>query len=102
MDASKLRNSCICGNTRPYLECCGPFAEAIPGAVTPNSANGPTSLGAVAANAASPSAQASFGLVHASGTDVDALLYHGFRHGLHELSMALFPLRALYQAYWEK
>ena len=27
MDASKLRNSCICGNTRPYLECCGPFAE---------------------------------------------------------------------------
>ncbi|MEO7424062.1 MAG: hypothetical protein ABI036_02680, partial [Fibrobacteria bacterium] len=34
--------------------------------------------------------------------DASASLYHAFRHGLHELSMALFPLRALYQAYWEK
>ncbi|MDB5106666.1 MAG: hypothetical protein JWP91_4355 [Fibrobacteres bacterium] len=34
--------------------------------------------------------------------DADAALYHAFRHSLHELSMALFPLRALYQAYWEK
>lgn len=32
----------------------------------------------------------------------DEGLYYGFRHCLHELSMALFPLRALYQAYWEK
>jgi hypothetical protein len=29
-------------------------------------------------------------------------MYHAFRHGLHELSMALFPLRSLYQAFWEK
>ena len=34
--------------------------------------------------------------------DAESALYHAFRHGLHELSMALFPLRALYQAYWEK
>jgi hypothetical protein len=34
--------------------------------------------------------------------DADSALYHAFRHGLHDLSMALFPLRALYQAYWEK
>lgn len=36
------------------------------------------------------------------GADADSALYHAFRHGLHELSMALFPLRSLYQAYWEK
>lgn len=71
MDASKLRNSCICGNTRPYLECCGRYAD-------------PQPAGA------------------AEGPDADAALYHAFRHGLHELSMALFPLRSLYQAYWEK
>lgn len=71
MDASKLRNSCICGNTRPYLECCGRYAD-------------PQAAGA------------------AEGPDADAALYYAFRHGLHELSMALFPLRSLYQAYWEK
>jgi hypothetical protein len=27
MDAIKLKNSCICGNTLPYAECCGPFAR---------------------------------------------------------------------------
>lgn len=32
----------------------------------------------------------------------EAALHYAFRHGLHELSMALFPLRAIYQAYWEK
>lgn len=74
MDASKLRNSCICGNTRPYLECCGRYAD-------PQSAP----------DAGDP-----------AGADADAALYHAFRHGLHELSMALFPLRSLYQAYWEK
>jgi hypothetical protein len=71
MDASKLRNSCICGNTRPYLDCCGRFAD-------PQPAGAP------------------------AGADAEAALYHAFRHGLHELSMALFPLRSLYQAYWEK
>jgi hypothetical protein len=78
MDASKLRNSCICGNTLPYLECCGRFADAAPGGQEAGAAGNP------------------------AGADADAALYHAFRHGLHELSMALFPLRALYQAYWEK
>lgn len=77
MDASKLRNSCICGNTLPYLECCGPFAEA-------------AGQGAKGAHPV-PEPQ-----------DADEALYRSFRHGLHELSMALFPLRALYQAYWDK
>ena len=27
MDAVKLKNSCICGNTRPYAECCGAFGR---------------------------------------------------------------------------
>jgi len=71
MDASKLRNSCICGNTRPYLECCGRYADPQPAGST-------------------------------EGPESDAACYHAFRHGLHELSMALFPLRSLYQAYWEK
>src|SRR3954470_20023034 len=71
MDASKLRNSCICGNTRPYLECCGRYADPQPA----GSADAP---------------------------DSEAASYHAFRHGLHELSTALFPLRSLYQAYWEK
>jgi hypothetical protein len=74
MDASKLRNSCICGNTRPYLECCGRYADPQP--ATPP--GGPAEA------------------------DGEAALYHAFRHGLHELSMALFPLRSLYQAFWEK
>jgi hypothetical protein len=85
MDASKLRNSCICGNTLPYLECCGRFADPLPEAAEPGS----PAAGAVRGDAS-------------SSLDADAALYHAFRHGLHELSMALFPLRALYQAYWEK
>ncbi|MDQ3002091.1 MAG: hypothetical protein M3Y08_12635, partial [Fibrobacterota bacterium] len=76
MDASKLRNSCICGNTRPYLECCGRFADPLP-------------------------AEAETGFA-AKGGDAEIALYHAFRHGHHELSMALFPLRALYQTYWER
>jgi hypothetical protein len=87
MDASKLRNSCICGNTLPYLECCGRFADPLPDAQD----------GRPAASA-SPGP----GRIHNPSVDADAALYHAFRHGLHELSMALFPLRALYQAYWEK
>jgi hypothetical protein len=80
MDASKLRNSCICGNTLPYLECCGPYADAADMAGAggaPKTARG-----------------------DAPATDEG--LYRAFRHGLHEVSMALFPLRSLYQAYWEK
>jgi len=94
MDASKLRNSCICGNTRPYLECCGPFAE-------------PAASGGPRAGEAAPK-EAGGGLRHhpqfAEGKvqEEGDGLYYGFRHCLHELSMALFPLRALYQAYWEK
>ncbi|HKP94265.1 MAG TPA: hypothetical protein VJ385_00785 [Fibrobacteria bacterium] len=86
MDASKLRNSCICGNTLPYLECCGRFADPLSGADEgPDSGAGP-------------------GTRREKGEtgDAEAAMYHAFRHGLHELSMALFPLRALYQAYWEK
>jgi hypothetical protein len=83
MDASKLRNSCICGNTLPYLECCGRFADPLSGPEAE-----PVSAPRGADGGASP--------------DADASLYHAFRHCLHELSMALFPLRALYQAYWEK
>ncbi len=63
MDEVKLKNSCICGNTLPYAECCGRFAGATGAAVS----------------------------VRAS-----------FRHDLHELFMYLFPLRNLYQAYWER
>lgn len=75
MDASKLRNSCICGNTIPYLECCGRFADA-----TPPSSQSPSE----------------------SAQEGESARHYAFRHGLHELSMALFPLRAIYQAYWEK
>ena len=92
MDASKLRNSCICGNTIPYLECCGRFADPLPEAPETDSP-GPGRGEAIA----------EAGVLNASGAaNADAVLYHAFRHGLHELSMALFPLRALYQAYWEK
>ena len=69
MDASKLRNSCICGNTVPYLQCCGIFAEP---------------------------------LVESSTSENNTQILYAFRHAQHELSMALFPLRAIYQAYWEK
>jgi hypothetical protein len=78
MDASKLRNSCICGNTLPYLECCGRYADPLPESAEPG------------------------GIAAVPAVDADSALYHAFRHALHELSMALFPLRALYQAYWEK
>src|SRR5690606_23953568 len=57
------------GNTLPYLECCGRYADPPAGG---------------------------------NLSDPDSILYTGFRHGMHDLSMALFPLRALYQAYWEK
>lgn len=85
MDASKLRNSCICGNTRPYLECCGPFAEP------------PAAESAAKAPPASPE-----GFPEGRAREPAGSLYYAFRHCLHELSMALFPLRALYQAYWDK
>jgi hypothetical protein len=68
MDAIKLKSSCICGNTQPYAECCGLYAQA------PDPANG---------NEAERK-------------------WADFRHALHELYMYLFPLRNLYQAYWEK
>ena len=93
MDASKLRNSCICGNTQPYLECCGRYSDPLPEAeqTAPEARDPGPVTGAAAAKAAGPGVAPS-----------DLALYHAFRHGLHELSMALFPLRALYQAYWEK
>ncbi len=64
MNPVKLKDSCICGNTAPYAECCGLFAKA-----PENDADG--------------------------GRDA-------FRRDLHDLYMYLFPLRNLYQAYWEK
>ncbi len=79
MDASKLRNSCICGNTIPYLDCCGHFADPWQGHRAGRSKSN--------------------SLVVREG---EKELHHAFRHTLHELSMALFPLRAIYQAYWEK
>lgn len=63
MDEVKLKNSCICGNTLPYAECCGLYA----------------------------------GTAGSGGAERSA-----FRHDLHELFMYLFPLRNLYQAYWER
>ena len=68
MDAVKLKNSCVCGNIRPYLECCGRFAQP-------------------------PDAK---GIGEAARTWAD------FRHAFHELYMYMFPLKNLYQAYWEK
>jgi len=67
MDAVQLKNSCICGNTQPYPDCCGRFA-------------------------------------HLSDTVLDETerKWMEFRHAFHELYMYLFPLRNLYQAYWEK
>lgn len=62
MDVAKLKNSCICGNTQPYLGCCGPHA-----------------------------------VVPAPG----AGLYAEFRHALHDLHLHMFPLRSLYQNFWE-
>src|SRR4051812_44897768 len=92
MDASKLRNSCICGNTVPYLECCGRFADPLPVTASgPINATGPAE-GHGAMDAGS-------GIMPPEG---EAALHYAFRHGLHELSMALFPLRAIYQAYWDK
>lgn len=124
MDASKLRNSCICGNTRPYLECCGPFAEPPTAAGLPASRlagldekdprrafSAPETEGmpesGILRGSTDPKASASaWPPMHASFAESRVEegdgLYYGFRHCLHELSMALFPLRALYQAYWEK
>jgi hypothetical protein len=100
MDASKLRNSCICGNTQPYLECCGRFADPLPESADPGAFVSTFAPGSLAGGASVPAPSI---LAHAASLpDADAALYHAFRHGLHELSMALFPLRALYQAYWEK
>lgn len=106
MDASKLRNSCICGNTLPYLECCGRFADPHPGAKAATPAGQGLAEAATASDLifgaadadAAPEAAGEGG----SAADGSGAMYHAFRHGLHELSMALFPLRALYQAYWEK
>ena len=64
MNPVKLKDSCICGNTSPYAECCGLFAKA---------ANDGAESGRPA-----------------------------FRRDLHDLYMYLFPLRNLYQAYWER
>lgn len=100
MDASKLRNSCICGNTLPYLECCGRYADPLPESLDTAS----QAVAAATAAKALPDAKPPPGVDKASvpAIDAESALYHAFRHGLHELSMALFPLRALYQAYWEK
>lgn len=127
MDASKLRNSCICGNTRPYLECCGPFAEPPGAGGHPASRQTGADGKELEANPlssakpqrdfeASTEERRHFPIAKEGDTwpglpgpfaegkvqeDEDGL-YYGFRHCLHELSMALFPLRALYQAFWEK
>jgi len=65
MDTSKLRNSCLCGNTIPYPTCCGKFSEIV------------------------------------AGKDAEETGYNTFRYELHELSVAMFHLRVIYQAYWE-
>ncbi len=69
MDAVKLKNSCICGNTAPYAECCGRYSK--PGLPDGNIGSDPAGREA-------------------------------FRRDLHDLYMYLFPLRNLYQAYWER
>jgi len=76
MDAIRLKNSCICGNTRPYVECCGLFA--VPPDVSEGADDSATMFTAAAAARAA------------------------FRHDLHDLYMYLFPHRNLYQAYWER
>ena len=65
MDTSKLRNSCLCGNTIPYPTCCGRFSEIV------------------------------------TGKDAEETRYNTFRYELHELSVAMFHLRVIYQAYWD-
>lgn len=72
MDAVKLKNSCICGNTIPYAQCCGPYSAP------PEPQGTPSVFGSVGSERA------------------------GFRHDLHDLYMYLFPHRNLYQAYWER
>jgi len=79
MDAVKLKNSCICGNTLPYAQCCGPFS-------------GPLEQGG-----AGPASGGVFSRHEATGSERVS-----FRHDLHDLYMYLFPYRNLYQAYWEK
>jgi hypothetical protein len=76
VDAIKLKNSCICGNTLPYPDCCGRFAQA----------PGPGTSHEVSENEAGEPERK----------------WAEFRHVFHELYMYLFPLRNLYQAYWEK
>jgi hypothetical protein len=95
MDPSKLRNSCICGNTTPYLQCCGVFADPLP--VASGEAE---SLVTKPKSGSRASAQSKAEL--AKIPEGENALQYSFRHGLHELFMALFPLRAIYQAYWER
>jgi hypothetical protein len=76
MDAVKLKNSCICGNTLPYVECCGVYAAPLERAARE---------GAGARSNFFPATQRA-----------------EFRHDLHDLYMYLFPHRNLYQAYWER
>jgi hypothetical protein len=108
MDASKLRNSCICGNTVPYLECCGRYADPLPQAAQGSAVSAGTeadSPAAFASQSAAPAKPAKSAKAPSSAEPLpegEAALHYAFRHGLHELSMALFPLRAIYQAYWEK
>lgn len=65
METSKLRNSCLCGNTIPYQDCCGRYSELV--------------------ESANP----------------EEMRYNTFRYELHELSVSMFHLRVIYQAYWE-
>ncbi len=76
MDAVKLKNSCICGNTLPYAQCCGPFSGPLENV-----------------EGASP---------HGEGRFVPVPERVSCRHDLHDLYMYLFPYRNLYQAYWER
>lgn len=79
MDAIKLKNSCICGNTLPYPDCCGRFAQVI--------------------GQSDAAASRKIGGDEVSEAERK---WADFRHVFHELYMYLFPLRNLYQAYWEK
>jgi hypothetical protein len=112
MDASKLRNSCICGNTIPYLDCCGRFANPLalaldnvpeiktkPGAGSKKSKSGISKLPDPSIIKV-PVPRSKGGPIQVP--EAEDGLHYSFRHTLHELSIALFPLRAIYQAYWDK
>ncbi len=72
MDSSKLRNSCVCGNSLPYLECCGVYCEK---PIEP---------------------------IPIRNTSVSKeTAYQLYRYRLHELFIALLSLREFYQSYWE-